>query len=86
VAECIEQEIRSGRIFIPTKNKGFGGKKKDVDHIEARRTISKTTVLQTLHPKLPILTSTHIFLSKKLKPKVTKSTTKLKTDQEKIIK
>jgi hypothetical protein len=54
--------------------------------IEPRRTISKTTVLQTLHHGLPTLTLTHIFLSKKLKPKVTKSTIKLKTDQGKIMK
>lgn len=34
MAERIEQGIRNGRISIPNKNRGFEGKKKDVNHIE----------------------------------------------------
>jgi len=34
IAKCIEQEIRSGKIFIPTEKKGFKENKKDINHIE----------------------------------------------------
>jgi len=33
-AKRIKQGIKSGRISTFTEKKGFGGKKKDVDHIE----------------------------------------------------
>lgn len=35
VEECIEQGIKSGRIFAPMDKRGFIGKKREIDHIKA---------------------------------------------------
>jgi hypothetical protein len=34
IVERIEQRVRSGRISVPTKKKGFKGKRKEIDHVE----------------------------------------------------
>ena len=33
-ADHIEQGIKSGRIVVPMEKKGFGGKRKEIDHTE----------------------------------------------------
>ena len=52
VCERIEQGVRSGRIYAPTKKRFF--ERKEVNHVEdvykSRKMHPKTT---TLHPKLP---------------------------------
>jgi len=53
VCERIEQGVKSGRIYAPTKKRGF--ERKEVNHVEdgstrVGKTHPKTT---TLHPKLP---------------------------------
>jgi hypothetical protein len=35
VAERIEQGVKSGRISTPMEKKGFGVKKREIDHIES---------------------------------------------------
>jgi len=35
VAERIEQGVKSGRIYAPMEKKGFGVKKREIDHIES---------------------------------------------------
>jgi hypothetical protein len=34
VVERIEQGIRTSRIYVPIKRRGFEGKRKEVDHVE----------------------------------------------------
>jgi len=41
MAEHTEQGIKSDRIFAPTENRGFEGKKQDVDHIKVGYTSNK---------------------------------------------
>jgi len=41
MTERTEQGIKSGKIFAPTENRGFGRKKQDVDHIKVGYTSNK---------------------------------------------
>jgi len=52
---------------MPTKKKGFKGKRREIDHLEGGYRGRETKTI-TLYPKLPTSISTLHFLPKNLSP------------------
>jgi hypothetical protein len=76
VAERIEQGVKSGRISAPVEKKGFGVKKREINHVESSyksmKANSKDITLHLFHPKLPTLISTSRSQPENLNSKTTK--------------
>ena len=62
IAGRIEQEVRSGRTFTSTENRGFEGKMKEVDYVEGVIRVRKNQ-FQNYHTSPQIANINSSFLT-----------------------